>query len=180
MDRELADIIGLYADYYPEFGPKKLNQVIEVKEKEEPVKLMPSFMCAKFGDKNTATTNNGGGFQTNNENAFVLPSLVGVTGGFGSGKVYSVRVDNVDETITQDEFREYMKDFGITNCKDMRLIMKKKKNRDGSFEMLEGNKGFGFIEFFSLVNAEDAVNILDRQRIGYQIISAWVEADKEI
>lgn len=181
-DREFTDMIGLYADYYPEFGVK-LNKVPEIKKsKKEPISLMPSFLCAKFGDKDTATVNNkSSGFQTNNENAFVLPSLAGITSvGFGSGKVYSVRVDNIDETINQEDFRYYMKEYGITNCKDMRLIMKKKKNRDGSFDVLDENRGFGFIEFFSLENAEEAVELLDRQRIGFQIISASVEPDKEL
>ena len=177
-DRELEDILGLYPEVYDlDFAvERKIKKLSNLKE----VQVMPSFMCAKFGDKTQATVNNSSsGFGGNMENAFVLPSLVGVTGSFGGGNVFSVRLDNVDETLTQNDFKDYMRDFGITNCKDMRLIMKKKKNRDGSFETLDENKGFGFIEFFSLVNAEEAVELLDRQRIGLQLISASIVPNKD-
>lgn len=147
---------------------------------EKPVKYVPDFLCNKFGDKDKVNRKKQSGFLVD-DNAFVLPNLVGLTlGGFGNGKVYSVRVDNIDEMIGQDEFRDYIRNYGITNYKDIRLIMKKRKNGDGSYETSDENRGFGFVEFFSMVNAENAVELLDKKRIGYQLISASVDEEKKM
>lgn len=144
-----------------------------------PVEIMPSFLCAQFGDNTAYNENKINNTFGNNENAFVLPSLVGISSTFGSGKIYSLKIDNLDETLNQQEFKEYINYFGITNYKDIRLIMCKRKNRDGSFDILDKNRGFGFIEFFSMKNAEEAKELLDGQRIGLQIISTEIEEKEQ-
>ena len=166
-DDDVKDIQGIYYDK---------NFIIKIPV----VKMMPNKLCNDFNSRNDRKYENvkKSSFFRHDDNAFVIPSFAGMSSGFGSGKVFSVRLDNLDESLSLDELKQYVKDMGVKNYKDIRLIMKKRKNNDGSYEVLNENRGFGFIEFFSDINAENAIFLLDKQLIGYQIISATMEVNQ--